>query len=143
MKPDFDRLVDEVLADYSRVEPAAGALEAWMARRAQPPVRSRFLGLPAMAWAAVALALLVLLGLSWYRAGGVWELGGMHQPTLANEHTSVHAVAPDVPLTPEQQQLIQLLLTDPSALGKINSPADLRKLEAAQHKPATAGQPHH
>lgn len=135
MTHDLDNLLDRVLEGYSRVEPAPGAIEAWMARREQAPVRSRFWGLPAPAWAAVALALLLLLGLSWYRSGSV--LGGVRQPTLANEQTTLQALAPNVPLTAEQKQLIQILLTNPGELAKLTPGA-----KTPPPKNKTPGLPH-
>lgn len=120
MPRDLDQLVDGVLADYSRVEPAPGAVEAWMARRAESPrPAGRFLWLPAPAWAAIALALLVLLALSWYRP----DVFARQQPRLAGESTSLRAVSPNTPLTPEQKRLMHILLTNPAALSKIPAPA--------------------
>lgn len=91
-----------------------------MARRAESPhPASRFLWLSAPAWAAVALALFLLLALSWLRPG----IFAPQQPRLAGESTSLRAVAPNTPLTPEQQRLMHILLTDPAALSKIPAPA--------------------
>ncbi len=120
MPHDLDQLVDGVLADYSRVEPAPGAVATWMAHSADSPrPASRFLSLPAPAWAAIALALLILLALSWYRAG----VFARQQPRLASESTSLRALSPNTPLTPEQKKLMHILLTNPAALSKIPAPA--------------------
>lgn len=138
MKTDLDEVLNGVLESYSRVEPAPGAVESWMARRAQAPAPSRFLGMPAPAWAALALAFLILLGLSWYRSGSV--LGGVRQPALANEQTTLQALAPNVPLTAEQKQLIQILLTNPGELATLK-PGDLAKTPPKPKTPSS-GQPH-
>ncbi|MGH9412840.1 MAG: hypothetical protein ACRD0Y_03780 [Terriglobales bacterium] len=118
MPRDLDQLVEAVLAGYSRVEPAPGAVEGWVARRAEAPRHSaqrgsRFLWLPAPAWAAIAFALLVLLGLSWYSTGRI----ARQQPRLAGEGTSLRSLAPNTPLTAEQKKLIRILLTNPGALA--------------------------
>ncbi|MGH9486964.1 MAG: hypothetical protein ACRD04_05165 [Terriglobales bacterium] len=130
MKADLDQLVDGVLGDYSRVEPRPGAVETWMARRAQASARERFLWLPAPAWAVIALALLLLLGLSLLRPGILHP----PQPQLANEHMTIGAVT-QPKLTAQQQELIHLLLTNPKALAMLKP--------GALPPPAKSGKPAH
>lgn len=130
MAPDLDPLLDRLLAGYSQVEPRPEAVRAWMARPAPPEPTGRFLWLPARAWAAVALALLLILGVVWYRGRALRNT----RPLLANEKTVVVPLPPGdaPPLTDEQKQLIQLLQTNPAALAT-KQPSDLKSPKKEKH----------
>ena len=133
---DLDSRLDRALANYSNVEPPVGAVERWLAHAAAAPTPgARFLWLPAPAWAAIAFALLLLLSLTWMH----FHRGDVTQPSLAQEKMVIRPVSPDVQLTPEQKQLIELLANDPGKLATM-TPEDLDKLlhSAAPAQPATA-----
>ncbi|HXE30955.1 MAG TPA: hypothetical protein VN515_04050 [Terriglobales bacterium] len=120
MKPEMDPLLDEVLAEYSAVEPAPGQVAAWMqaARTASRRDRVRRSLRPRAAWFAMAAALLLAVALTaalLYRRARVQQRLRLAQ----HEHTVLvpmgGAGAP--PLSARDKQLIQLMQTNPSALA--------------------------
>ena len=129
MRADMDEVVEKLLTGYSQVEPAPGAVERWLERRAEPLPRRWAVLRPegglAPAWAILAAALLLALGLAW---GLAWNRMRERstQPQLANEHTVIAPLKNAPPLTEEQKKLIQLLATNPAALAT-TQPGDLEK----------------
>ncbi|MGH9518172.1 MAG: hypothetical protein ACRD2D_00925 [Terriglobales bacterium] len=106
----FEQDLDRVLAGYSRVEPGPEALRRW----AQPPTAAPRRRVSTAVWATLAAAAILLLALTWYHSRNA----GLTQPTLAGRHTVlVPAAQPSGASTADQQKLLKMLQSNPSALA--------------------------
>ena len=131
MHPDLDDVLESVLAEYSRVEPAPAAVRRWQAvpePAAAPAIRRMW-----PVWTAALAALLLALALLWMGgsmrgATSPRRTPAIPQPALAQEKMVLVPPNPNhsTPLTEEQKALIELLAKDPSALSHL-SPDELDK----------------
>lgn len=125
MPADIERVLDKVLEDYSAAAPPPEMIHAWCAPPSAEHRSQRWLMMPVQAWAALAAVIVLLLGLLWYRGH---NSQAQKPPMLAHEKVTIQTLPPGEapPLTSEQQQLIQLLKTNPGALAS-KQPGDLQK----------------
>ncbi|MGH9415206.1 MAG: hypothetical protein ACRD01_01125 [Terriglobales bacterium] len=132
MPADIERVLDKVLEDFSAAQPAPDTLRAWCAPPCTAPPSHHWLSRSAQAWLALAAAIVLLLGLLWYRGH---YTRAQTAPVLAHEKVTLQTLPPGEapPLTDEQQQLIQLLKTNPGALAS-KQPGELQKAKPVKHQ---------